>query len=789
MPEQKHIDDFFREQMAGHSEAPPPAAWKTLEQKLDSTATPGSVVSYYKWLRYGIIIGVVILMVFVGRKVMNTQDLKPNTEKQMAVNSGQSAADHVANGNAVAGNDQTHQGTGNTAANNQGTDNAGNTQAQANNDQPTAQASLNGQKAGNGTTSDNANNAIAANQQMASAGGSSRQHNSGDKTATAANVYNNNMAQSAGAQGAGKAARITQSNNTVQQNPAAKNVATRDNQHVANAGGANAAGGHNNQYPAATNHANAAANVNNSNKVVSHSSQGGVNSNVAMNAKAVNVYNGNIAHATNNANPARHNTRNSNQEANKPAPVNHNKGNNAHEPLLSSRLKKGNIAAYPGKTTRVEYIQNDMKTVKGEQAAASQGKTRNNTRTGNADAAVNGGSDKVAGNNRVNKTNPFRIPDDNNNAASGELGSVDNKGVVANEASAKKTNPGAAANNQATAIAAAGGSQAGTNAAADTHPNAASGAMQQDESNVASDRYNATAAANWNAKQAGELSTPPSNKGNNIAAPRTEKHMRKPLLIESGIKVGYELGFQHFAANKYVIAPYIEYSKGRFGLLIQPSFKWARMNHTSNLGSTDVYYNVTNQPRLVNEVDSIFAQTLTKSRTLYYEEAHDSIVVRHHIATKSYTELEVPLLLNFKATQNLQVYGGFLMDYTSIVQIQEDRTVNSYTRDAVVRQEYSTLGPEPSMPDANSLYQYPGVAYALYSTKGYDNVTSSKLTFGYMLGVNYTIKDKYLIDVSVLQNLSNMNYIPNDKVRGVYTQPYVRISAGYKFLQGNKKKK
>jgi len=780
MPEQKHIDDFFRERMAGHSEAPPPAAWKNLEQKLDSTATPGSVVSYYKWLRYGIIIGVVLLMVFVGRKVMSTQDLKPNTEKQVAVNSGPSSAEQVANGNAVAGNDQTH-GNGNINANSQGTIDAGNTEAQANNDRTAGQASLNGQNAANGAASVNDNNAVTAKGQARDANGNGHVNNNGNKATPAANLYKNNTnsPNNANAQNANIAANATATTNTRAQNADAGRTANNNGQHAANTNAsAPATGGHNNNAQQQI----AARGIN-----ADHNKRQATNADRVKGA-ANNNYNSNVAQVGSDHSSRKGN--NPNNVVNKPAPVNHNKGNNTHEPLLSSRLKKGNIAAYPGKTTKVEYTQNDMKTVKGEQKTASQAQDGSHVKVGNADVATGEENRQETAGKHAKKTSPFRIPDGNNKTASFNIGTVDQNGVVASEAPATNGNASGMGNNQATANAAGSGNNAGTNAApVNTHPNVASETTQVDESNVASDRYNAAAAANWNAKQGGAPGSLPANNQNNAAMPKNEKRISKPLLIESGIKAGYELGFQHFAANKYVISPYIEYSKGRFGLSIQPTFKWARMNHTSNLGSTDVYYNVTNQPRLVNEVDSIFAQTLTKSRTLYYEEAHDSIVVRHHIATKSYTELEVPLLLNFKATPNLQLFGGFLMDYTSIVQIQEDRTVNSYTRDAVVRQEYSTLGPEPAMPDANSLYQYPGVAYALYSTKGYDNVSSSKLTFGYMLGVNYTIKDKYLIDVSVLQNLSNMNYIPNDKVRGVYTQPYVRISAGYKFLQSNKKKK
>ncbi|MBS1584391.1 MAG: hypothetical protein JSS82_02395 [Bacteroidetes bacterium] len=788
MPEQKHIDDFFREQMAGHSEAPPPAAWKNLEQKLDSTATPGSVVSYYKWLRYGIIIGVVILMVFVGRKVMNTQDLKLNTEKQMAVNSGQPDAEQVASGNAVAVNNLTHDNR-NTNADHQGTMDASNTQAQANNDQSSEQASLNGQNAAGGSASVNGNNAIASNGQTKDASGNKQANGGGNKATQPANLYKNNTNSPTNANG--------------QHTDIAANATVNTNTRTQSAGAGMATNNNNSQLSANTNASAAPAGEHHNNAQQQIAASGiGVSHNRRQAAKAdgvksaANNYNSNVAQA--GSGRGSHKSNNPNNVANKPAPITHNKGNTAHGPLLSSRLKKGNIAAYPGKTTKVEYTQNDMKTVKGEQKTASQAQDGSHVKVGNADIATSEAKSQETAGSQAKKSSPFRIPDGNNNVASANIGSVDNKGVLANGAASNNANTGGTS--QATASAAGSGNHANANATsnaaninatasnANTNGGAASGATHLDETNIASDRYNAAAAANWNAKQPGERTGLADNHNNTVAS-NTERRMAKPLLIESGIKAGYEIGFQHFAANKYVISPYIEYTKGRFGLSIQPTFKWARMNHTSNLGSTDVYYNVTNQPRLVNEVDSIFAQTLTKSRTLYYEEAHDSIVVRHHIATKAYTELEVPLLLNFKATPNLQVFGGFLLDYTSIVQIQEDRTVNSYTRDAVVRQEYSTLAPEPAMPDANSLYQYPGVAYALYSTKGYDNVTSSKLTFGYMLGVNYTIKDRYLIDVSLLQNLSNMNYIPNDKVRGVYTQPYVRISAGYKFLQGNKKKK
>jgi len=579
----KHIDDFFRERVGGHTETPPPAAWKGLEQKLDSAVTPGGVVSYYKWLRYGIVISAVsVLVYFSARKFMDTNEPPATTERQIAAHTDQ-ASPEVVNGNAVAANYNQQ--------------NAANENAGENSEAANTSHEVNNTNSNNNTTGIQAND----NKQQ--------------------NTVNTN------------------------QNTTAKTQ--QDHIAVANNNNPTVNGAHKNNQP------------------------------------------------------------------------------------LTSRMNKGNIQAFTGNASNMDYAQNSSKTVKTGQEKPAKANNTANAPVENAFNAkpVSGGS-AIKPNNTGAANN---VPQANSTVNSAIAG-----GIKSNEG-LQQINPAASS----------------------------AGAEAKTKTKTASEPVN---------KETPQVEEP-------------KKKVRLPMIVESGVKLGYELGFQRFAANKYVVAPYISYSKGKWGVMVQPAFKLARMNRTANLGDASVYYNVTNAPRLFDIQDTIFATTNTRTRTSWYTESHDSIVVTHRVATKSFTEIELPVLLTYKPVKNLSIYGGPLVDYTTIVQIQEDKHVGSYNRVSTIEQSWDASQTGPAIPDASTAFNYGGIAYAKYTTAGYDNVSSSKLAFSYMLGFTYAYKEKYTLDVSMLQNVSNMGYIPNKDIRGVYTQPYVRISAGYKFFQDKKKKR
>ena len=57
---EKNIDDFFREELGGYTETPPPALWDALEKKLVATPAPASRLPYH-WLAY-----LAVLLITVG---------------------------------------------------------------------------------------------------------------------------------------------------------------------------------------------------------------------------------------------------------------------------------------------------------------------------------------------------------------------------------------------------------------------------------------------------------------------------------------------------------------------------------------------------------------------------------------------------------------------------------------------------------------------------------------------------------------------------------------------------
>jgi hypothetical protein len=66
------------------------------------------------------------------------------------------------------------------------------------------------------------------------------------------------------------------------------------------------------------------------------------------------------------------------------------------------------------------------------------------------------------------------------------------------------------------------------------------------------------------------------------------------------------------------------------------------------------------------------------------------------------------------------------------------------------------------------------------------NPTTSPARFGLLFGFSYELRKRLLVDFMVRKNISDMNFIPNEQVRKIYTQPYLRLMVGYK-LFGDKK--
>jgi hypothetical protein len=811
MPEQKkHIDDFFRERMEGHTEAPPSFAWKAMEQKLDSTATPGSVVSYYKWLRYGVVLCAVAVLVFLGyRKFANPGDVKQPAAQAMTGNM-QEQDNNMAAGNAVAAS---HENNTNKA---QGDQNNGNATV-------------------NGTKTTNTGNTTSGNDVSIAKQASAMQHNTVATTNTVQAGNGNGTTVEQGEAGVSSTTRKVSNSNALQPgNTIAANNTQQDNgvsaagqgKPTAHTQGNTVTGNDTKHYAARTkNKADkiyAASKGETANQPL-HSSmkQGNIRAYAAKVPKVAEMHNNTHIkvseqskdEGTGNEMTNRHSqilvAGKFNQKAVKKAgkdnkeaitaisagaKANTTAGNNGMPTMANkytNTLKKSNIAI-ANKAGAENINEHSIAAEKNELGHAAINNTASKTEKN--ETAANEGSDNVpkaltkgeiAAGNSINKDEVAAKPTGN--------------GEGQEQIAAKQPNNTTGNNNNAGSLA-AGAATANNNGQSNTAQQAA----------TATSPMNANAQVSPAATTGQVASTKNTSYKNAAAKPQssmdflnslteqnkqTEKKKVRLTEVEEGIKLGYEIGFNHFAANKYVIAPYIQYNIGRFGIALQPAIKIARNTHTSNLGSEQTYYNVTNDPFYTFlGTQTIFSQDSTHPdnlivRNYLYTERHDSIVVSHHIDTKSYAEIEVPLLLKYKVMNNLSVYGGLLLDYSNtVIHIKEDRQTKSVNGTYYYSDTTIANNPYPNIPEPNSVFHYQGIAYVKYSNADYENASTMKLRTGYMLGASYTIHDKFMIDVSVQQGLSKMGYVPNKDVRGTYTQPYVRISAGYKFFSNRKKR-
>ncbi len=268
--------------------------------------------------------------------------------------------------------------------------------------------------------------------------------------------------------------------------------------------------------------------------------------------------------------------------------------------------------------------------------------------------------------------------------------------------------------------------------------------------------------------------------------------IRLPLQLDVFMKLGMETGTSQYKANKYVFAPSIQARlSDRFSLIFQPAFKMGNVNF-SGIGREEKFYHIESSYMdtiITPPVVSWNAQGIPSERktaNYYYQETYDSIGVSHALNSSRVMEAEAPLMLSYKLTKDLAVYGGPVVGFSNMLQI--DEKINRYKtetrRDTI---SYLVEGPKavPGSTPIREVFTYEGKKFSEYQPAPYANSSVNKIRFGYMLGMSYNYK-RFSADLSVQQNLSRLNYIPNAAVKNIYLQPYTRFMIGYQL--NNRKK-
>ncbi len=257
--------------------------------------------------------------------------------------------------------------------------------------------------------------------------------------------------------------------------------------------------------------------------------------------------------------------------------------------------------------------------------------------------------------------------------------------------------------------------------------------------------------------------------------------------LEAGIKAGIEAGFKKYTMNKLVVMPYLRYSVSRnLSVLLQPGFKFGRLSRT-DMGTSAAYYSITNSSVtanhiIVNAADTLAPDTIT--RRYLYNQTYDSLNIGYATERRNYFEFELPVMLQYNVTKNFSVYGGINFMFGKTIRLKENRqefkglsksNTVSYAPVPVTEQD-------PIPPSIDSMFSYNATPYT-GSVMPAQNPLADPLRVGYMIGVNYKIGKRWTAEIMVQQMLNNANYIPDEKVRTIHKQPYVRIGVGYRLFK------
>ena len=260
----------------------------------------------------------------------------------------------------------------------------------------------------------------------------------------------------------------------------------------------------------------------------------------------------------------------------------------------------------------------------------------------------------------------------------------------------------------------------------------------------------------------------------------TTTHSRRFVL---GVKAGVETGMAVGGANKAVVSPYLQYKfSDRLSLMVQPALKMAGLS-TRNVGSATTYYDVNPGTGSYKITDSALLILVLTGDTLWnrnyeYTERYDSVVKTNKTGV-NYMEIELPLLLQYKLTKRLSVYGGVNTVYGKKMGVTE----HTYTAKAMPKTGYvNTLAQfyAPAPAPTGTGITYTGNPLSGYTGPQYPSETGGMFRFGYMFGVSYELRKRWLADVLVQQCIVQQNLVVGYNVNRPLSVPYIRLTLGYR---------
>ncbi len=291
-----------------------------------------------------------------------------------------------------------------------------------------------------------------------------------------------------------------------------------------------------------------------------------------------------------------------------------------------------------------------------------------------------------------------------------------------------------------------------------------------------------------------ELANKPKAETATAAKSAVKKPQPKYPKFELGIKSGYERGFDNASAQKIIGSLYLQYNfSPKLSIMVQPGVKQSYLN-SLRVGKQSNYYQVPEGSKYMDGVrtgadsttmlviPNIGNQGLLWVRNYYYAQRHDSIVKSYKIGG-SYTEYEMPLLMKYKLSKNLSVYGGVNMVMGKTLSIQEITTDYSIDILKVVHTYGGYYSPAPTPPPISEVFSYSGTPYSSYLASGplYSSKSTTQFRFGYMVGFSYQLADRWLVDGLLQQTPSaGSSTIGGVNINQALSNAYLRMTLGYK---------
>ena len=264
---------------------------------------------------------------------------------------------------------------------------------------------------------------------------------------------------------------------------------------------------------------------------------------------------------------------------------------------------------------------------------------------------------------------------------------------------------------------------------------------------------------------------------------KEKKKKENGLKLDAGIKMGYERGFANVTTSNFTGNVFAQWNiSKKVALTLQPGIRYTSINNVS-VFRDQAFHDVK-----VAAIDSAHVYTSDTTgtkvqRNYIYSNTYDSINMSYALDPRTYLEVELPLLLQYKVADNFSVLGGFQLSFGKIVQVKSsNQNIFRFSRMDTLSYAAVDTFVGPSNPAPQDHFTYSTPSYNTFNNNAHKNPITNPARFGIMLGFSYEFRKRLLIDVMMRKNLSNLNFIPNEEVRKIYRQPYFRISVGYRLF-------